>query len=72
MDIKRDKTHVDLDIEVLEVESVLPDVDTDDGDQVQERVLVSGGGNLQTLCGRVQPLKAKKNCFRSSSRLTRV
>jgi hypothetical protein len=45
---------------------VLPDVDTDDGDQVQERVLVSGGGNLQTLGGGVQSLKAKINRYRSN------
>jgi len=45
---------IDLDIEVLEVESVLPDVYADDGDQVQERVLIGGCGNLQTFGGGVQ------------------
>ena len=62
----RERTHINLDIEVLEIESVFPDVDTDDGDQVQERVLVSSGGNLQTLGGEVESLKAKTNCYRSN------
>ena len=31
---KRDETYVNLDVEILEVESVLPDIDTDDRDQV--------------------------------------
>ena len=59
MDSKRGGTHVDLDVKVLEIESVFPDVDADDGDQVQERVLVSSGGDLQTLGGGVQSLSAK-------------
>lgn len=33
-------THVSLDVEVLEVEGVLPDINTDDGDVGEERVLV--------------------------------
>ena len=33
-------THVDLDVEVLEVERVLPDIDTNDWDVRDERVLV--------------------------------
>lgn len=49
-------THVDFDIEVLEVESVFPDIDTDDRDQGQERVLVGGGGDLETLGRGVQSL----------------
>lgn len=39
---------------------MLPDVDTDDRDQVQERVLVSGGGDLQTLGGGIESLKVKQ------------
>ena len=50
------KTYVSLDVEVLEVESVLPDVDADDGDMGQERVLVGRGRQLKTLGGRVQAL----------------
>ena len=38
---------------------MLPDVDTDDGDQVQERVLVCSGSDLQTLGGGVQSLCTK-------------
>lgn len=49
-------THVDLDVEVLEVEGVLPDVDADDGDVREERVLVGGGGDLETLRLRVHAL----------------
>ena len=52
----RERTYVDLDVEVLEVESVLPDVDADDGDVGQERVLVGRGRQLKTLGGRVQAL----------------
>ena len=32
---------------------MLPHIDTNDWDQVQERILVSGGGDLQTLGGGV-------------------
>ena len=53
---KQWNTHVDLDVEVLEVERVLPDVDADDGDVGQERVLVRRGRQLKTLGGRVQAL----------------
>jgi len=60
------ETHIDLDIEVLEVEGVFPDVDTDDRGQVQERVLVSSGGNLQTLGGGVESLEAETNRYRSN------
>ena len=45
----RRSTHVGLDVEVLEVESVLPDVDTDDGDEAEEGVLVGGGSDLEAL-----------------------
>ena len=36
---------------------MLPDVDADDGDVRQERVLVRGGGDLDLLGGRVQALQ---------------
>ena len=42
-------THVGLDVKVLEVESVLPDVDADDGDEAEEGVLVGGGSDLEAL-----------------------
>lgn len=57
---RKDETHVDLNIEVLEIEGMLPDVDPDDGDQVQERVLVRGGGNLQGFGGGVQSLGVER------------
>jgi len=40
---------VDLDVEVLEVESMLPDINTDDGDEIEERVLVGSSGDLKAL-----------------------
>ena len=39
---------------------MLPDVDADDGDVRQERVLVGGGGDLDLLGGRVQALRASQ------------
>ena len=38
---------------------MLPDIDTNDGDEGEERVLVSGGGDLETLGGGVQALQRK-------------
>lgn len=49
-------TYVDLDVKVLQVEGMLPDINTDDRDVSQERVLVSGGHDLETLGGGVQSL----------------
>ena len=42
-------THVGLDVEVLEVEGVLPDVDADEGDVRQQGVLVRGGDDFEAL-----------------------
>ena len=39
---------------------MLPDVDADDGDVRQERVLVRGGGDLDLLGGRVQALQGSE------------
>lgn len=50
------KTHIDFDIEVLQVKRVLPNVDADNGDVGQERVLVGSGGDLQALGSGVQSL----------------
>ena len=43
------RTHVSLDVEVLEVESVLPNVNANDGDVGQERVLVGSRRDLNDL-----------------------
>ena len=40
---------------------MLPDIDTNDGDEGEERVLVSGGGDLKTLGGGVQALQRKES-----------
>ena len=53
-------THVRLDVEVLEVEGVLPDVDADDGDEGEEGVLVGGRRDLETLGRRVQALQSTR------------
>ena len=50
------KTYVGLDVEVLEVERVLPDVDTNDGDVGEERVLVRRRRDLNDLRGGVPAL----------------
>ena len=55
-------THVGLDVLVLQVERVLPDIDADDGDERQEGVLVRGRRELEALRRRVVSL------FRSLSR----
>lgn len=47
---------VSLDVQVLEVESVLPDIDADDRDERQERVLVRGSRQLEALVLRVHAL----------------
>lgn len=41
------ETYVSLDVLVLEVERVLPDVDTDDGNVREKRVLVCGSRDLE-------------------------
>lgn len=51
-------TYVSLDVEVLEVEGMLPDIDADDGGVGQERVLVGGGDDLKHLGGGVVALCA--------------
>jgi hypothetical protein len=56
-----DRTHVSFDIEILEVEGMLPDIDADDGDMGQERILVGSGDDLQALGGGVQALHKDEN-----------
>ena len=52
-------THVSLNVEVLKVESVLPDVNPDDRDEGQQRVLVWCRCDLEALGGRIQTLDTK-------------
>ena len=47
----------DLTLRYWKVENVLPRVNTNDRDQVQEWVLVSGGGDLQMLGSGIQSLE---------------
>jgi len=57
---------VDLDVQVLEVESVLPDVDTDDGDVSEERVLVRRRRDLKTLRRGVETEPSPARALNSS------
>ena len=54
-------TYVCLDIEILQIKGVLPDIDTNDGDEGEVRVLVSGGGDLEDLSLGVVALEAQKH-----------
>jgi hypothetical protein len=48
------ETHVGLHIEILQIEGVFPNVDTNNGNVSKERILVSRGDNLQLAsCGTV-------------------
>ena len=40
---------------------MLPDIDADDGDVSEERILVGGGDHLKTLGGRVKSLHIAVN-----------
>ncbi len=42
-------THVDLDVLVLEIESMLPDVDTDERDVRDQRILVGSRRDFHAL-----------------------
>jgi hypothetical protein len=55
---------VGLDVLVLEVEGVLPDVDSNDRSEGEERVLVGGGSDLELLGGRVVSLKGGEDEIR--------
>lgn len=46
-------TYIRLDIEVLEIESVLPNVDANDGEMAGKRVLISSGCDLELFCRRI-------------------
>ena len=60
-------THIGLDVLVLEVERVLPDIDADDGNVSEERVLVSGGHNLKTLVRGVVSLYRRQTSDKNDS-----
>ena len=49
-------TYISLDIEILEVEGMLPNVDADDGVVAEERILISGSYDFQTLGGGIVAL----------------
>lgn len=49
-------THVDFDVQVLQVERMLPNVNANDGDMGEERVLVSSGDYLKRLARRTVSL----------------
>jgi hypothetical protein len=55
-------THIDLNVEVLEVERVLPDINANDRNMREERVLISRGSNLKTLSVGVKSLQQKTAC----------
>lgn len=54
-------THINLNVEILEVESMLPDVNPNDRDVRQKRVLVCSRGDLEALGGRVQTLSVGRH-----------
>ena len=49
--------YVGFNVLVLKVESVLPDVDTNDGYVGEERILVGSGGDLEAFGGNVVTLQ---------------
>lgn len=51
-------TNVDLDILVLEIECMLPDINTNNGGVGQEGVLVSSSSDLKTFSDGVDALKS--------------
>ena len=50
------RTYVDLYVEILQVKGVFPNVNTDDGDVSEKRILVGCGDNLQFTTGWVEAL----------------
>jgi hypothetical protein len=53
-------THINLNVKVLEIECMLPDVDPDDRDVSQKWVLVCGRDDLEALGRGVQTLRVKR------------
>jgi hypothetical protein len=53
---RKASTYISLDVLVLKVESMFPDIDTNDRGVGQERILVSGGRDFKDLGSRVYSL----------------
>jgi len=53
------ETYISLDVEVLEVEGVFPDINTNDGDEMKEGILVGSGSDLKTLGLGINALRIK-------------
>jgi hypothetical protein len=53
-------TYISLDVEILKVEGMLPNVNADDGDVGEEGILVSSSYDLQTLGGRIVALRKER------------
>jgi hypothetical protein len=51
------ETHVGLYVKILQVEGMLPNVNTDNGDMGKKRVLVGCGDNLEPARGGVVALR---------------
>ena len=52
-------THVRLDVEVLQVEGMLPDINANEGDERQKRILVGRSSDLEALRRGVVSLVSK-------------
>ena len=62
------RTYVDLYVEILQVKGVFPNVNTDDGDMSEKRILVGCGDNLQFTTGWVKALTVTSGQSRHLSR----
>lgn len=47
--MRKGSTYVDLNVLVLEIEGMLPDINADDRDVSQEGILIGGGGDFENL-----------------------
>ena len=52
--------YINLDVEILEVESMFPNVDTDDRDVTKERILISSSDDFQALGGEIVTLRKER------------
>jgi hypothetical protein len=59
--ISRWGTHLDLDVETLKVKGTFPNVDADDMDAGQERILVGRHHNLERLALGIVALHRSRN-----------
>jgi len=62
------RTYIDLYIEILQVKGMLPNINTDDGDVSEKRILVGCGDDLQFTRGWVEALMVTSGQFRHSSK----